>query len=62
MSFTARVINFVLALVIFILAIAPVGSIFTLSATNWVIVVASALIIFNSAAHKKLYEGKKKRR
>ena len=62
MSFTARVINLVLALVIFILAIAPVGSIFTAWATNWIIVVASALIIFNSVAHKKLYEGKKKRR
>jgi len=62
MSFTARVINFVLALVIFILAIAPVGSIFTLSATNWIIVVASALILVNSAAHNKLYGDRKKRR
>lgn len=55
MSFTARVINFVLALLILIFAAVPEGSIFSVGVGNWVIVICAVLIIIQSLLHGALY-------
>lgn len=62
MNFTGKVINFVLSLIIFALAIAPVGSIFSPSATNWTIVIASLLIMIHTLMHGSLYGTKAKKK
>ena len=58
MNFTGKAINFILSLIILIFAISPVGSIFSANITNWVIVIAAALILIHTIAHGSLYEPK----